>query len=561
MKKVFRSTSVALTLALSAGLFAPGAAISEKTAHAAEQEFVPYYGTGPSYIQPENIAHLFPKPHVTFDTPAFQQGRLAFTSQEEMMDVLKQIDRKNRYATLQILGQSAEGRDIPLLMFSKDASHKKGYAHKKKPLIWVQSQIHGNEPAAGESALVLAKMLAEGKLGPVLDKVDIAIIPRVNPDGSYYFKRTVANNNDANRDYMKAEYVEVQTVHKAVNAYQPDVVLDAHEYTVNSSQLKNVGEKGALPSYDLLISSAKNLNIPAELRKTSDSLLLEKVNKTLDKAKLSHNDYYTLDVEDGQLVATEGSTETRIGRNALGLKNTLTYLIETRGINIGRADFERRVYAQVVAQASFIQNTAAHAEKVKSVVEKARKEVIVKGSKANDNDKVVVTSENKRMLNRTLEVVDLAKAEKVKTPIIWEDSTEAYPTLVRDRPTAYILPPGAGSDVAAKKLQILGVKVAKLSTAATLPVETYNVTSSTISTTPESGHYTNKVTTDVVKKKHAFPAGSYVLEMSQSNANFIALALEPESIDSYVTFNFITAKKGEEIPVYRYMKSKKLKTK
>ncbi|MFC0187252.1 M14 family metallopeptidase [Fictibacillus aquaticus] len=558
MKKVFRSTSIALSLALTAGLFAPAGGLAQSV-HAAEQEFVPYYGTGPSYIQPENIAHLFPKPDVKFDTPGFQEGKVAFTSQEEMMDVLKQIAHKNRHAKLKILGKSAEGRDIPLLYFSKNSHHHKSKAHKKKPLVWVQSQIHGNEPASGESTLVLAKLLAEGRLGNVLDKVDIAIVPRVNPDGSYYFKRFVANDMDANRDYMKAEYVEVQTVHKAINAYQPDVVLDSHEYTVNSSQLKQFGEKGSLQSYDLLISSAKNLNIPAQLRKTSDNLLLPNVHKTLDKAKLSHHDYYTLALEDGQLVATEGSTETRIGRNALGLKNTLTYLIETRGINIGRADFERRVYAQVVAQASFIKNTAAHADKVTKAVQKARKEVILKGLKANDHDKIVVTSENKRVPDQKLEVVDLAKAEKVDIPIVWEDSTEAYPTLERERPTAYILPPG--HDDVARKLQILGVRVEKLSRAAVLPVESYNVTSSTISKTPESGHYTNKVTTDVTKKKQAFPAGSYVFHMAQPNANFIALALEPESVDSYVTFNYIPVKQGDEIPVYRYMEGKRLRTK
>ncbi|MEP9404889.1 hypothetical protein ABKP09_01015 [Peribacillus frigoritolerans] len=57
------------------------------------------------------------------------------------------------------------------------------------------------------------------------------------------------------------------------------------------------------------------------------------------------------------------------------------------------------------------------------------------------NDKIVITCENKLVKDQKLTVVDLAKAKMVDASIDWLDSTDAYPTLVRDRPTAYILPP------------------------------------------------------------------------------------------------------------------------
>ncbi|MBS4189969.1 peptidase [Bacillus sp. FJAT-49705] len=519
-------------------------------------EFTPYYGTGPSYVQPDNIAHLFPKPNIKFSTPGFEKGKNPFTSQEEMMSFLKKLSNKNKHVYLETIGKSLEGRDIPLLIFTKD-NPKKVKENKKKPLIWIQGQIHGNEPAAGESNLVVAQLLAEGKLGDVLDKVNVVIVPRINPDGSYYFKRFIATDLDANRDYMKVEYPEVQAVNKAINEYQPEVVLDTHEYTVNSSLLMDYGEKGSISSYDVLISSAQNLNIPEQLRKTSDNLLLPDVNKELDKAKLTHYDYYTLSKNDkGKLVATEGITESRTGRNALGLKNTLTYLVETRGINIGRADFERRVYAQMIAQTNFIISTAANAEKVKKIVSDARNEVVEKGKRINDNDKIVIKSEYKLIQDQTLDVVDLAKGERNAITIDWMDSTEAYATLVRERPTAYIMPP-AYHDIA-RKLEIIGVKVQKLDKPMILPIESYKVTDNKVSTTLENGHYTKQVTTEVATKNKHFPKGSYVYSMDQPNANFIALALEPESVDSYVTFNFIPVQKGDEIPVYRYMQEEKL---
>ncbi|MBK5485276.1 DUF2817 domain-containing protein [Peribacillus sp. TH16] len=551
VKKIIPTIVSVVSLSLITGL--PGLS---STAQA--DEFTPYYGKGPSYIQPENLSYLFPDPKVTFNTPAFQHDKIAFTSQEEMIAYIKKLSHKSKNIQIKTIGQSTEGRDIPMLLFSKDS--KKLKKDTKKPLIWIQGQIHGNEPASGESTLVIAQWLAEGKLGDVLDKVNIAIVPRVNPDGSYYFKRFTSNDMDANRDYLKVEYPEVQTIHQTINDYEPEVILDVHEYTVNPAPLKKVGTNGSIASYDLLISSAKNLNIPEQLRKASDELLLPNVFKTLEKEKLSYHDYYTLDTSDaGILTATEGSTEARIGRNALGLKNTMTYLIETRGINIGRTDFKRRVYAQATAQAAFIKTTADQASTVKKVVKQAENEVVKKGRKANDHDKIVITSENKLIKNQKLTVVDLAKAKKVDTPIDWLDSTDAYPTLVRDRPTAYILPPEY-EDIA-KKLQLLGVQVKKLKKPVKLSVESYKVKDLKVSTTLESGHTTKEVTTNVSAKKQEFPRGSYVFNMDQPDANFISLALEPEGIDSYVTFNFIPAVKGGELPIYRYMQQSALPVK
>lgn len=549
MKKIIPTIVSVVTLGLVTGLPGP---------LAEAEEFTPYYGNGPSYIQPDNLSHLFPDPNVSFKTPAFKQNKIAFTSQEEMFDHIKSLAHKNKNIQVKTIGKSTEGRDIPMLLFSKDSKRTIKGSHK--PLIWIQGQIHGNEPASGESTLVLAQWLAEGKLGDVLDKVNVAIVPRVNPDGSYYFKRFTANDMDANRDYLKVEYPEVQTIHQSIDDYEPEVILDVHEYTVNPAPLKKVGANGSIASYDLLISSAKNLNIPEQLRKASDQLLLPNVFKTLEKEKLSYHDYYTLATsDDGVLTATEGSTEARIGRNALGLKNTMTYLIETRGINIGRTDFKRRVFAQATAQAAFIKTTAEQASKVKKSVKQAETEIVQKGRRANDNDKIVITSENKLVKDQKLTVVDLAKAKMVDASIDWLDSTDAYPTLVRDRPTAYILPPEYKN--IAKKLQLLGVEVKRLKSPMKVAVESYRVNDLIVSAELESGHSTREVTTNVTSKTRDFPKGSYVFDMAQPDANFISLALEPEGIDSYVTFNFIPAAKGKELPIYRYMRSSSLPVK
>lgn len=520
------------------------------------KEPLPYFGTGEVYVQPGSIAPLFPVPSVSFDTPAFQKASQAFTSQEEMMAFVKKLDSQHAHVRLEIIGQSLEGRDIPLLILSRQPDQVQ--TDKTKPIVWLQAQIHGNEPASGESALVIAQWLATEHLGKdLLDQVHVIIVPRINPDGSYRFQRTIAVGQDANRDYMKAEYPEVQAIHKAFDRFRPDVVLDAHEYGVTSASLAKTGKKGALTSYDVLISSAKNLNIPKELRSMSDQLLLPEVEKALDEAKLTHHPYYTLSQnKDGQIIATEGSTETRIGRNALGLKNSLSFLVETRGIGIGRADFERRVYGQVTTHAAFIQATARHAEKIKQTVARSRSRLIEQGKKADDDDRIVVTSENKRMTGYSLDVIDLAQSKRVSIPVAWVSATNAYPTLERKRPTAYLMPPAYHH--IADRLERLGVNIATLSEPAALPVESYLVTDNKVQARLENGRFPNRVETWVTEEQVTFPADSYVFAMDQPLANFIALALEPESVDSFVTNSYLPVQKGDRIPIYRYMSEKPL---
>src|SRR5438093_13774492 len=52
------------------------------------------------------------------------------------------------------------------------------------------------------------------------------------------------------------------------------------------------------------------------------------------------------------------------GRNIAGLRNAVSFLIETRGVGIGRAHFKRRVYTHLTAMHSVLDSTAANADSV-----------------------------------------------------------------------------------------------------------------------------------------------------------------------------------------------------
>src|SRR6478735_7560867 len=486
MKKTVKRTAVPALLSI--GLLLSPLAV---------QAEVPYYGK--DYSQPEKIKALYPEIKVNEATPAFTKGQDAFTTQEEMMSYVQKLAHKSPYVKLKIIGKSQQGRDIPALYFSKEKKFADGKT-SKKPTIWLQSQIHGNEPASGESVLAVATRLTEDFGKDVLNKVNIVIVPRINPDGSYAFKRQLANNLDGNRDYIKLESPEVQSVRAEFNRFSPEVVIDAHEYTPYSSGFKNIGKEGVWKYHDILLQSGRNLNIPQRIRDVSDELFVNSTLTAIEKQGYSGEVYYTSQVnKQGQLEVEEGSVEPRIGRNSLGLYPSFSFLVESRGIGIGREDFPRRVSAQIATQEKLITQTADHAKQIKALIAK-----------------------------------------------------EEAPTLVRERPTAYLLKPGH-EDVAAK-LQGQGVKGFKLTKETVLSVEAYNVSSRI-----ENEAYENKPNVDVqtiVKSKTVtFPKGSYVFLTSQPQNNLLSLSLEPESVDSFTTFGYLPSEVGQELDVYRFTRS------
>ncbi|MCF6138447.1 M14 family metallopeptidase [Pseudalkalibacillus berkeleyi] len=507
-------------------------------------EEMPYFGK--EYAQPDQVMDLYPEPNVNFETPAFLKEDKSFTTQEEMESFIQKLDDESDRLKVKNIGQSIEGRNIPALFY-----FKKDRKQHRKPTVWLQGQIHGNEPAGGESALVMAKMLTEPFGDKVLDKVNVIIIPRVNPDGAYAFERRMANGLDGNRDHIKYDLPEIQAIHTLYNQYDPEVTIDAHEYSVGNEVFSDLGEEGYLKYHDLLILSGKNLNIPEKIRNKSNELFVENAQNQLSEAGFSNSHYYVTGREEEHVVIKEGGTASRIGRNGYGLTPSFSFLVESRGIGIGRENYKRRVAAQVETHKELIQTTADKAKEIKKLVWTERAKLVRKGLRANDQDQIVIEDTRVGLSNQTLEVVDVQEGRTKDIPVKYFSSSKAEPTLTRDRPTAYLIKPDQKQVV--HKLKNSGLEIFRLPRDIRLPVESYTVTEKEDGGTYES-HPLTDVKTEVTDKNVPFEKGTYVVMTAQHNANLASVALEPESDDSYVTFNFIQSEIGEELPIYRFVK-------
>jgi hypothetical protein len=511
-----------------------------------------------AYRQSTEVRQHYPDPPLAYDTPGFRPGRRDFTSHEEMLAFTEDLARRSDVVKLRRIGASQEGRVMPVLVLSADAVQTGAQARRLgRPVVVMAGLQHGNEPAGGEAMLVLAKELATGSLRPLLDRLTVVIVPHSNPDGAYYFRRSPYSTVDINRDHVKLDLPETRALHRVVNEFEPHVFVDAHEFSVANRWIEKFG---TLQSYDLMVQYATNPNVHPSLTALADGKFLGKFREASGRAGYSSFWYYTTSYNMKNLLVLMGGTTPDIGRNFAGLQNSVSFLIESRGVGIGREGFARRVHSHVVAIGSLLDTAAANARELMDTVAAARADTVRRGRDPQPGDTVAVRLKSP-VVRQKLDMLDPASGAIRTIEVDWSDSLNAAAEIARQRPWAYVLPP-VFHDVA-ERLVMSGVEVRRLAKAVELEVESFQVTERRAGNTFIEGRITHRVTTEVVAKKTRLPAGSYVFSMAQPNAGVLAVALEPESPSGFVSWGMIpvdrkgspvTASAPSEIPVYRVMR-------
>lgn len=497
------------------------------------------------FQQSDAVKARYADPPIQYDTPGFAKGRTDFTSHEEMLEFVYALQARSDNLHVRIVGASQEGRPIPLLVLSNSGFTAAADLQRlNRPIVFLVGLQHGNEPAGGEAMLVLAQQLAVGPLRPLLDRLTVVILPHGNPDGAYYFRRSPHGTVDINRDHMKVELPETQALHRAVNEFQPHVFVDAHEFSVAT---RWIDKWGVIQSYDVILQYATNPNVPTRLTEMSDRLYLRNMRREIERAGYTHFWYFTTSYNLKDLRVAMGGTTPDIGRNFAGLQNAISFLVETRGVGIGRDSFVRRVHGHLVSIGALLNTTADNAAQVLRTVNEVRADLVRRGRAPAPDDRIAVTLRSP-VIKQKLAMLDPQSGQPKEIEVDWSDSLTVEAVLTRTRPFAYLLP--AHLHGVAERLTRSGVDVRQLRKPVTLEVEGYEVTDRRPAATFVEGHPLSTIVTEVAVKKRTFPAGTYVIPMAQPNAAVIATALEPESPSSFVTFGIIPVdKKGSPVTI------------
>jgi len=493
------------------------------------------------YRQSAAVLARYPDVPIALDAPALKPGRSEFTSQAEMEAFLAALKARVSALVLGSLGRSQQGRDIPYLLFTQEGlADPAAVVALGRPILWFIGLQHGNEPAGGEAMLALCAMLAEGELKPFLDKVSVVVVPRANPDGAAAFTRATASRADLNRDHILLTLPESAALHGKLVELPPDVVIDAHEFSVANRWLQKFG---VIEASDAMFLYATHPMVHPGVTALADGLFRPALEGAWQAHGLKSFWYHTTSYRPNDKLVSMGGNAPGIARNTFGLMGAVSFLIETRGVGVGMQGFERRVATHVVAAKAVIAAAAGEAARLHDAVVAARR-----GTAA---DRAALVVAHRLAVGPVeLPMLDPKSGADRPTEVPFRDSRAVTPTTQRARPAGYVLLGEAGA--AARRLALNAVAVCALAVPAAIEAEGFVLKGAIKAVNRESINPDQSVEADLAAKALALPAGALYVPMNQPAAGIVAAALEPDSPGSFIGTGILAIPPGgREVPIYR----------
>jgi len=489
--------------------------------------------------------------HVKLASPAFAKSEPSLTSQDEMAAFLATLARDSRHVRVRSLGRSTQGRDIPLVYVTQEGfDDPSSIGRLGRPVIWLIGQQHGNEPAGGEAMLAVAAALSSGDLEPLLARLSVVIVPRGNVDGAAADRRDLASGADPNRDHLLLSQPEVRALHAAMRSLPPDVVIDHHEFSV---AWRWVEKFGALQGPDVTILEATHPAVPGTLTDIARTLYRPALEAAMKGNGLSSHDYVTTSPDRTDRLVSLGGNAPGIARNTFGLRGSVSYLIETRGVGIGLQSYQRRVATHYLLAKAVLEASASDPAGLRARIDAARAAAAV-------GPLELVVSHRLGERPIVLPLIDPQNGAPKPTDVTLADSRKVEPTGLRRRPLGYLVLRGA--QPVADRLALNEVLACEVAASARLEVEAYRVTRVKTRAARESINPDQSMQVTVSASTVDVPVGALWVPMDQPAAGIVAAALEPDSPGSYLGVGVIPMADDEtEAPLYRVMAAQGLSLK
>ncbi|KAI0540548.1 carboxypeptidase [Xylaria digitata] len=470
----------------------------------------------------------------------FANGTDGPTDDATLDNFLRSISDRNDWVGYHVADfTSEEGRLFPYVYLSKESQASRD-ENSQKLRVWIQGGVHGNEPAGDQAVLALLGKLDANETWatPILERMDILLFPRYNPDGVSYFQRELSSNLDPNREHTKLARHQSREIKQLLSSFSPHITVDMHEFT--GTRLTGGRYKHGM---DALIAPGKNLNTHKDIRNISEALFAAGIAERLEASGFRWESYFTAGSSAAPgITLEEAGSDAKAGRNSYGLMQSVAILNEVRGIRLADQHFQRRVATALTMVSAILDIALENIDYVQSTVENAIENFI-----ASDDDIIITDYQNPT--NRSVSFIDVTNGSLVQLPVNWLSTTPTTANLTRTRPEAYLIP-RTWSDLAIR-LQESGVVVETLDYEYSGTVEALKITSASPARAYYEGAIQVTVTTEPYQRKVRLPIGSFLVSTRQKNAALAFVTLEPENIDSYVRFNLVPVQAGDEYPIFR----------
>jgi hypothetical protein len=519
------------------------------------------------------------------DWPQTRPERTNYTATSTYDDVIAFLDALQAKAGDRIrvghYGTTNEGRPMPYVIASRPLISTPAEAKRlRRPVIFVQGNIHAGEVEGKEALQALLRDLVRSSGPGILDSIVLIAAPIYNADGNERWgpqarqrgsqngpamvgQRPNAQDLDLNRDYIKAEAPETRASLALFNAWDPDVIVDLH--TTNGSY------HGYALTYSASLHPAGNLPTATFgsqfARDTLLPLIRRRVQQRHNFAIFDYGNFRSTGRSGGpgagpDTMPTIWETydhRQRFGTNYYALRGRISILSEA----YSHDPFEKRVKATYAFTREVLSAVAERGPTILAMIDRSDRAaatgtlppIPIRAALMNTPKRLPITYE---ILERTGDTVQTEagvprgtrRTGRFKTATMdVYDQFNATRTITP--PVAYVLPASADSVIA--RLRTHGVIVEQLRAPWRGAGETFTVDSIAKAGRPFQGHQEvlleGKWTAGTIEA----PAGAYLVRTNQQLGVLAVLLLEPESDDGLGTWNFFDRwlTKGQPHPVLR----------
>ncbi|MCK9280203.1 MAG: hypothetical protein M0P71_06260 [Melioribacteraceae bacterium] len=470
-------------------------------------------------------------------TPIEKNNYTKLTSYDELFDYAYQTTLVNSNIELSPIAVTNGGYIIPALFISSD----KFGEDKNKVRVMVFAQQHGNEQSGKEGMLLLLKEIANGKHNRFFDKIDLILIPQVNPEGSQANKRRNNVGADLNRNHLILTMSETIGLHRVFNKYLPEVTLDIHEYYPYSEEWEKLGYR---KNYDEQIGIITNINVSQKIRDEQRNSFLPYILTYIRTAEFTANEYLlggppgidrmrysTVDIDDG--------------RQSFGILNSFSIIFEgLNGID-SLSNMKRRATGQKTAVLGLLQYVYENASSIKSLVSEQREKLI-----NGEENKCVIQMEHFSTNDSKDVTFYSVKTDRDTLISVPEFHDSVKPVLDVNSPAGYLIPK---SDTKLYEwIRRHNIEYTSADSAKIHPGKiTYYEIKGPIKKILEEAEITfpeleEKPITNITLKNY------YYISVKQLHNKMLTLALEPQSqlgLSNYQEFNYL--KRGNKFTILR----------
>jgi len=477
-------------------------------------------------------------------TPLEVSNFTKLTSYDELVQYLNELPSWNNELQLKQIAKSAEGRNLYVVKISNSKFGK----DKSKIKVLLFCQQHGDEPSGKEGALLLLKDFASGKLDSLLTRMDVMIVPQVNPDGSEKNQRRNGNDADLNRDHLTLVQPETQGLQKLFYKYLPEACMDIHEYgPFSESWIKY----GYIKNIDEQVGTLTNPNISKAIRDYSEKKYIPYIKKYFNKRNFSFQEYILGGPPEVELIRYS-TFDINDGRQNPGILGSFSFIQE--GLNNSKdnqvENIKRRSFGQKTGMLGFLKFIYLHKDKIKSMVRRERKKLI----KNNVSNKVAIQMDHVKN-GEKLKLHLLSLYSNKDTVITVNDFRPVVKSLYDvERPSGYLVPKNLKEIIDWADRQ--SVKYFNYKKREGDKIEQYYI--SRIDSMNFEGDTIVNPAVEVKEIPNSLSEGDYIfIPTKQLDNNMIVTALEPKSELGLVTYKSFEhlLKIGENYPILRVVKN------